>query len=115
LLAHGLGRPVADAVTRVTFPAAGRHRLWVRTRDWVTPWGASGAPGRFQVLLDRREGLGLVRVMRTCGMMGEIVGKAAAICVRAETTPRGVYEHHLEADRSLMPLPGEFRHRRTDG
>lgn len=54
LLAHGLGRPVADAITRVTFPAAGRYRLWVRTRDWVAPWGAPGAPGRFQVLLDGR-------------------------------------------------------------
>ena len=38
------------------------------------------------------EALGPVRVMRTCGMMGEIVGKAAWICVRHETTPRGVYE-----------------------
>ena len=54
LLAHGLGRPVADAVTHVTFPAAGRYRLWVRTRDWVAPWGAPGAPGKFQVLLDGR-------------------------------------------------------------
>ena len=54
LLAHGLGRPVADAVTRVTFPAAGCYRLWVRTRDWVAPWDAPGAPGRFQVLLDGR-------------------------------------------------------------
>jgi hypothetical protein len=37
-----------------------------------------------------------VRVMRTCGMMGEVVGKAAAICVRHNTTPRGVYENHLD-------------------
>ena len=41
------------------------------------------------------EALGPVRVMRTCGMMGEIVGKAAWICVRHRTTPRGVYERHL--------------------
>ena len=32
-----------------------------------------------------REALGAVRVMRTTGMMGEIVGKAAWICVRHET------------------------------
>jgi len=49
LLAHGLGKPVQDAVTKVKFPKAGLYRLWVRTRDWVAPWGVEGAPGRFQV------------------------------------------------------------------
>jgi len=54
LLAHGLGRPVADAATVVRFPTPGRYRVWVRTRDWVAPWNAPGAPGRFQVLVDRK-------------------------------------------------------------
>lgn len=48
LLAHGLGKPVDDAKTRVALPAAGKYRLWVRTRDWVVPHGA----GQFQVLID---------------------------------------------------------------
>lgn len=52
LLAHGLGIPVPDAVTPVRFPGAGRYRVWVRTRDWVAPWNAPGAPGRFQLLID---------------------------------------------------------------
>ena len=52
LLAHGMGVPVEDAVTRVELPEGGAWRLWVRTRDWVAPWGAPGAPGRFQVVLD---------------------------------------------------------------
>jgi len=52
LLAHGLGRPVADAATEVEFPAAGSYRVWVRTKDWVAQWNAPGAPGRFQVLVD---------------------------------------------------------------
>ncbi|MEW6357044.1 MAG: FAD-dependent oxidoreductase [Planctomycetota bacterium] len=52
LLAHGLGRPVKDATTTVTLPAAGTYRVWVRTRDWVAPWNAPGAPGRFQVVID---------------------------------------------------------------
>lgn len=52
LLAHGLGIPVADAKTMVRFPSAGQYRLWVRTRDWVAPWKVSGAPGKFQVIVD---------------------------------------------------------------
>jgi len=52
LLAHGLGVPVEDAATMVKFPAAGEYRVWVRTRDWVAPWKAPGAPGRFQVVIN---------------------------------------------------------------
>jgi len=52
LLAHGLGQPVKDATTAVSFPAAGTYRVWVRTRDWVAPWKAPGAPGRFQLLVN---------------------------------------------------------------
>ena len=52
LLAHGLGVPVQDASTAVKLPAAGRYRVWVRTRDWVAPWNAPGAPGKFQLLVD---------------------------------------------------------------
>ncbi len=52
LLAHGLGEPVRDAVTTVTFPAAGEYRVWVRTRDWVAPWKAPGAPGKFKLLIN---------------------------------------------------------------
>jgi hypothetical protein len=54
LLAHGLGRPVADATTEVEFPAAGKYRVWVRTKDWVAQWQAPGAPGRFQLLVNGR-------------------------------------------------------------
>ncbi len=52
LLAHGLGRPVADATTTVHLPRLGKYRVWARTKDWVACWQAPGAPGRFQVLLD---------------------------------------------------------------
>jgi len=52
LLAHGLGEPVKDATTTVSFPKMGRCRVWVRTRDWVAPWKAPGTPGRFQLLID---------------------------------------------------------------
>ncbi|MHC4643369.1 MAG: FAD-dependent oxidoreductase, partial [Planctomycetota bacterium] len=55
VLAHGLGIPVADATTKVTFPKAGTYKIWVRTRDWVGPWGAKGSPGRFEVRIDGRK------------------------------------------------------------
>jgi hypothetical protein len=46
--------------------------------------------------------LGTVRVMRTTGMMGEVVGMAASLCRKHNTCPRGVYEKYLEELRSLM-------------
>jgi hypothetical protein len=52
LLAHGLGTPVADASTTVTFPAPGAYRLFVRTKNWTGAWKAEGAPGKFRVLVD---------------------------------------------------------------
>ena len=52
LLAHGLGIPVDDAVAQVKFASAGTYRVWVRTRDWVAPWNAPGAPGKFHLLVD---------------------------------------------------------------
>jgi len=52
LLAHGLGIPVEDAKTNIKFRSSGNYRVWVRTRDWVAPWNAPGAPGKFQLLIN---------------------------------------------------------------
>ena len=41
------------------------------------------------------DALGTVRVMRTGGMMGEVVGAAAKICRDHGVHPRGVYDKHL--------------------
>ena len=46
--------------------------------------------------------LGTVRVMRTTGMMGEVVGMAASLCKKYQTTPRMVYQRHLSELRLLM-------------
>ncbi len=48
LLAHGLGRPVADATTAIDVPEAGDYEVWVRTRDWAAPH----APGRFTLSIN---------------------------------------------------------------
>jgi len=53
--------------------------------------------------------LGTVRVMRTCGMMGEVVGKAAFLCVKYDCAPRDVYERYLEDLKDLMRQPGAAR------
>ncbi len=52
LLAHGLGSPVKDATTEVEFPATGKYRVFVRTKDWVARWGAKGTPGKFQLVVN---------------------------------------------------------------
>ena len=51
LIAHGLGKPVADATTKVSFPAAGTYRVFVRTKDWVARCNTPGTPGTFQLLV----------------------------------------------------------------
>ena len=52
LMAHGLGTPVEDATTEVTFPSTGTYHLHVRTKDWVAKWEAPGTPGKFKVSID---------------------------------------------------------------
>ena len=47
LLATGVGKPVADAMTTVNVRIADEYRLWVRCRDWLP----SHSPGRFQVMV----------------------------------------------------------------
>ena len=48
LLAHGYGRPVADARTVVSIAEAARYEVWVRTKDWAP----SGHPGRFTLAIN---------------------------------------------------------------
>ena len=46
--------------------------------------------------------LGTVRVMRTTGMMGEVVGMAASLCKKYQSSPRGIYQNHLPELTSMM-------------
>ncbi|MEE2641415.1 MAG: FAD-dependent oxidoreductase [Planctomycetota bacterium] len=55
------------------------------------------------------EALGTTRVMKTCGMMGEVVGKAASICSLKDCSPREVHGKHLAELKKLMELPGQAR------
>lgn len=46
--------------------------------------------------------LGTTRVMRTCGMAGEVVGLAASVCHSHKVEPRAVYRYYLPELQALM-------------
>jgi len=48
------------------------------------------------------DALGSIRVMRTGGCMGEIVGMAASLCKRYDGDPRDVYANYLDELKKLM-------------
>lgn len=52
LLGHGLGIPVKDATTNVSFPESGSYHVWVRTKDWI-PEGEG--PGKFALWMDDKQ------------------------------------------------------------
>jgi len=53
LMAHGMGNPVEDATTSVTFPKTGNYRVFVRTRNWAARWNTTEAPGKFQLKVNQ--------------------------------------------------------------
>lgn len=46
--------------------------------------------------------LGSIRVMRTGGMMGEVVGMAASLCKKHQALPRDIYQQYLSELKELM-------------
>jgi hypothetical protein len=46
--------------------------------------------------------LGTVRVMRTGGMIGEVIGMAASICKKNNALPRDIFQTYLEDLKKLM-------------
>ena len=61
------------------------------------------------------EALGTTRVMKTCGMMGEVVGKAASLCVKHGCSPHEVYANYWSELDELMKLPGQARRTTVNG
>ena len=55
LIAHGLGKPVADAVTTIELPKAGKYHIYVRTYNWTSPWSDKKGPGEFKLKVDGEE------------------------------------------------------------
>lgn len=54
LMAHGMGKPVEDASTVVTFPEKGIYNVYVRTFNWVSPWYQGKGPGKFSLSVGKK-------------------------------------------------------------
>ena len=50
LMAHGMGVPVTNAVTKVNFKDTGKYHVWARTKNWVP--GNWDAPGQFKIIVN---------------------------------------------------------------
>ena len=51
LLAHGMGKPVADARTKFVV-AGGRYNVWVRTKNWTSFWHPDIGAGTFNLIIN---------------------------------------------------------------
>ena len=54
LIAHGCGKPVADATSEIEIPAAGTYHVYARTFNWVSPWTSEEGPGAFRIRIAGR-------------------------------------------------------------
>jgi hypothetical protein len=55
LMAHGMGVPVADAVTTAEFPSTGEYTVFVRTFNWTSPWYDGEGPGKFELVVNGKK------------------------------------------------------------
>lgn len=55
LMAHGMGEPVEDAQTEVTFPEKGTYYVYVRTYNWTSPWKDGEGPGKFSLYVGSKK------------------------------------------------------------
>ena len=51
LLAHGMGKPVADAKTAF-IAEGGKYSVWVRTRNWTYHWHPDAGAGTFSLVVN---------------------------------------------------------------
>jgi len=96
------------------FIATGWHALKNEARPrhaqpwWGIPYRCLYSRNRDNLFMAGRNistdyvALGAVRVMRTCGLMGEVIGKAAVVCAEKGCLPRAVYYSHLDDLRRLL-------------
>jgi len=90
LLAHGMGKPVADAKTTVNISEAAEYHVWVRTKNWMAGvYAAQGLPvpespaGAFELLVN---GTPLKTVLGTQGKGEWLWVKAARVVLAGQVT-----------------------------
>jgi hypothetical protein len=85
-----------------SFPAHTEHRpFWIPYRSLYSR-NIANLLMAGRCISVNHDALGAVRVMRTGGCGGEIIGMAASLCKQHDTDPRGVYENHLAELQDLM-------------
>lgn len=52
--------------------------------------------------------LGTVRVQNTIATLGQAVGTAAAMCIKLNETPRGIYERHMKCLQQILIKNDQF-------
>jgi hypothetical protein len=98
--------PVNEAVFGEAFQSCAYHRGIVSTYD--VPYRCLVARDMDNVFLGGRiisashVAFSCIRVMRTLGMLGEVVGMAAAVCKAAKCNPHDVYSSHLDELKERM-------------
>ena len=90
LLAHGMGKPVADAKTTVNISEAAEYHVWVRTKNWMAGvYAAQGLPvpespaGAFELLVN---GTPLKTVLGTQGKGEWLWVKADRVVLAGQVT-----------------------------
>lgn len=108
LLAHGMGAPDRSFISKAV-----HNRAIDRKMGYPIPYRcfySRNVPNLFKARRNvsvTREALGTIRVMKTIGMMGVVVGKAASICRVMDADLRGIYERYLLGLEFLILQQGE--------
>lgn len=87
LLAHGMGNPVNDAYTEVTFPEKGTYYAYVRTFNWTSPWNDGEGPGKFALWVGNKK-VGVPLGTEGKSWMWQVAGKVQIKDVNTEVRLR---------------------------
>ena len=52
VMAHGLGKPVADTKSVFNVNSDGEYAVYALTRDWTAVWGVKDSAGKFLIKID---------------------------------------------------------------